>query len=382
MLLGKDVDPALRLAALNALAEWNSTSVLDHVTGRFRDLPAERPLNRDLLSPVISGLIRDADPLVSSAALATAINLNITIAADALFALVRSTGADSDVRIQALNVLKSQKSDGLDKVINELLESNDVRLRIRALQLLAMRNRAESAARITMTLNKSEDVRERQNAAALLGNVGTKSGDALIIDYLLMLADHKAADIGLEIMEAAAKRAGQNIQVAQAEDAFRTRRSANADSDPTAGFDECFVGGDDGRGQRLFSTHIAAQCIRCHRIGKTGSNVGPNLDGVASRRDAKYLLRSIVAPSADIEEKYRTQSVVLSSGKVVQGVLLKKDDSLMTLADAQGKGLLIDLDDVDETFEQKISIMPEMTKTLSRREIRDLLAYLLTLKKK
>ncbi len=111
MLLGKDVDPALRLAALNALAEWNSTSVLDHVTGRFRDLPAERPLNRDLLSPVISGLIRDADPLVSSAALATAINLNITIAADALFALVRSTGADSDVRIQALRTTREISDD-------------------------------------------------------------------------------------------------------------------------------------------------------------------------------------------------------------------------------------------------------------------------------
>jgi hypothetical protein len=56
-----------------------------------------------------------------------------------------------------------------------------------------------------------------------------------------------------------------------------------------------------------------------------------NLESIALKRDAKYLLRSIIAPSADIEPK--------------------------------------------------TSIMPEMTKPLSRREIRNLVAYLMTLRK-
>ena len=65
--------------------------------------------------------------------------------------------------------------------------------------------------------------------------------------------------------------------------------------DPTAAFDECLAGGDAERGKKTFMTHLTAACIRCHRVGKEGSTVGPNLEDVATKRDTKYLLRSIVA---------------------------------------------------------------------------------------
>ena len=127
---------------------------------------------------------------------------------------------------------------------------------------------------------------------------------------------------------------------------------------------------------------IRDRCARCHRVGKNGSTVGPNLQSIGRTRDTKHLLRAIVAPSADIEPKYRTQTIILDSGKSISGVLVRKNDSTTVLADNQGKEITINNDEIDDAVEQNISIMPDMTKALSRREIRDLVAYLQSLRKK
>jgi putative heme-binding domain-containing protein len=104
------------------------------------------------------------------------------------------------------------------------------------------------------------------------------------------------------------------------------------------------------------------------------------LADVGLRRDRQYLLRSIVLPSVDIDEKYRSQLLILDSGKIIQGLKLREEADTIVLADAEGKEVRVKLDEIDEAIEQKVSIMPEMTKTLTKREMRDLVAYLSTLK--
>lgn len=375
-----DAPVALRLDALQALRDWNSPPVLDRVTGRFRKFSsADRALSAEQLAPLMVRLIIDDNSRIRSAALATAAKLRIKVDEDALAALVRSADSASDVRLEALNALEVQRSSQLGQLIRDSLASEDVGLRIRALELLASRSKAEATKHIARVLAESDNTRELQRCVALLGEIGTDEADKLLSSQIVILPDNKAPAIRLEVIEAAAKRAEKNQLIAGILSRFEAHRRAAADADPIAAFDDCLVGGDERLGKELFMTHINAQCVRCHRIDQEGSNVGPSLDGVASRRDANHLLRAIIAPSADIDEKYRSQTVVLLSGKVVQGLLLKKDDRSMMLADAQGKEIRVDLDDVDESYEQKISIMPEMTKTLSRREIRDLLAFLRTL---
>ena len=100
--------------------------------------------------------------------------------------------------------------------------------------------------------------------------------------------------------------------------------------------------------------------------------------GAVRKRD--HILRALVDPSADIEPKYKTQMLVLSSGKVVQGLPLRKTKKETVLASAQGKEIRVLNDEIEDSLEQKISIMPDMKKTLTRRELRDLVAWLATLK--
>ena len=152
-----------------------------------------------------------------------------------------------------------------------------------------------------------------------------------------------------------------------------------AQQDSAALFSECLEGGSADRGRLLFANNITIQCIRCHQVGEQGSQVGPRLDGIASRRDAAHLLRAIIDPSADIEAEYRSVSVLLLSGRVVQGVLLAENDDSITIGDAEGQAIEISEDDIEDLLEQSTSIMPEMQEDLTRRQIRDLVAYLRTL---
>ncbi|MBC9868844.1 MAG: c-type cytochrome [Opitutae bacterium] len=62
--------------------------------------------------------------------------------------------------------------------------------------------------------------------------------------------------------------------------------------------------GDAGRGRKLFATHEIAACSRCHKIDGSGGDIGPALDGIASRKPSDYLRESIIDPQATMAEGY------------------------------------------------------------------------------
>jgi hypothetical protein len=88
-----------------------------------------------------------------------------------------------------------------------------------------------------------------------------------------------------------------------------------------------------------------------HDLGSLATTSRSNLESVGLKRDAQYLLRSIIAPAAEIELKYRSHIIVLVSGKTVQGLLLRKDDQQTVLADVQGKEVVVQNVQIDESLE-------------------------------
>lgn len=93
-------------------------------------------------------------------------------------------------------------------------------------------------------------------------------------------------------------------------------------------------GGDAAKGKAIFWKHEIAGCVRCHAVGGEGGVIAPKLDGIAARKDVAYLVRSMIDPNSEIAEGYPG----------------------------------------------KISPMPPMQLLLSDEEIRDVVAYLKTLK--
>lgn len=378
--VSKAAQTAWRLEALKCLEEWNNPPVLDRVTGRYREFDASnRDVDTNRVGQLISQLADSGDPKLTAAAMSAATALQIQLPTSALLEIVESDANDSDVRIAALKSLQSQQYPELPGIVQNAFNGPDARVRTQALKMIADFAPNDVAELVRKVLGQSDNNTERQSAVVLLGKNAGEAADGLLLDLVRQMSSGAAQEVWLETIEAATVRIAVNGEIAAALSKFREQKTDQL-SDIVREFQECLAGGDASRGSDVFMTHLEAQCIRCHRIGKTGSNVGPNLKEIGSKKQADYLLRSIVAPSADIDRKYRTQVVELTSGKTAQGLLLEQSESTMTLVDSQGKKTVIDKDDIDDVFEQSISIMPEMKKALSRREIRDLVAFLQTLK--
>ncbi len=58
------------------------------------------------------------------------------------------------------------------------------------------------------------------------------------------------------------------------------------------------LAGDAKRGEAIFWKHPTAACVLCHALKGQGSNVGPAMDGIATRQNAAYIKQSLLEPNA------------------------------------------------------------------------------------
>jgi putative heme-binding domain-containing protein len=125
----------------------------------------------------------------------------------------------------------------------------------------------------------------------------------------------------------------------------------------------------------------AAACVACHKIGDEGRVFGPDLTKLdAKKHTLEHLLRSILEPSKEIDPKYQTYTLVLSSGKQVTGMILSenaKEVKLIVDPIAKPEPIVIPAGSIVARKKQTISQMPKgLANKFSREEILDLLAYL------
>jgi putative heme-binding domain-containing protein len=137
--------------------------------------------------------------------------------------------------------------------------------------------------------------------------------------------------------------------------------------------------GNAERGGDIFRAAEKSQCVKCHRIGDLGGEMGPDLSGVGSRFSRVHLIESILEPSRTIAPSYHSIVVLLKDGRIMTGVKLKESDEAIVLGDSQGKEHSIFKKEIGETFAHPLSAMPEgLEKGLSDQEFVDLIAFLLS----
>ncbi|MDA0970466.1 MAG: c-type cytochrome, partial [Planctomycetota bacterium] len=183
----------------------------------------------------------------------------------------------------------------------------------------------------------------------------------------------------LELLEAAAAAKIPNLTEAVA--AFRGTQQARSRNGEAAVelWSECLTGGDADRGRSLFFGGSAASCRRCHQVNGQGGDVGPQLSGIAATRDSRSLLESIVAPSAVIAKGFETVVILTADGVVVSGIVREETDDAVSLMTPAGVLVTIPVADIDERATGLSGMPADLGTTLTRREIRDLVAYLATL---
>lgn len=161
------------------------------------------------------------------------------------------------------------------------------------------------------------------------------------------------------------------------------RRSANreASSPLLKALSPLLVGGDIGRGRQVFFGPKSA-CAVCHRVSGQGGLIGPNLTTIAEVRAGRDLLESVVYPSASIVQGYRAFSVETTDGAGHAGILVRETPEAVWLRGADLAEVKIERARIAAMTESAVSLMPQgLDAALSREELRDLLAFLQSLKK-
>lgn len=121
-------------------------------------------------------------------------------------------------------------------------------------------------------------------------------------------------------------------------------------------------------------------CQSCHRIFGKGLRLGPDLTDIGSLRSPEQLERSLLDPNADILPENRFYRVVTSDGTTIMGRLLNLDTFHVMMLDPKEQLRTFAKSDLREHGFATGSIMPSFRSTLSRQELTDVIAYLLTLK--
>jgi putative heme-binding domain-containing protein len=135
--------------------------------------------------------------------------------------------------------------------------------------------------------------------------------------------------------------------------------------------------GDATKGKALVESN---GCLACHRIGDTGSRVGPNLSGIGSRRTAERLQRSLVAPDEEVLPENRFVEVVLKDGSTVRGRLLNHDAMSVQLLDMKEQLRSLQTTEFRSYTIVTRGLMPSFETKLSMQEVADIVAFLASLK--
>jgi len=149
------------------------------------------------------------------------------------------------------------------------------------------------------------------------------------------------------------------------------------------------LAGDPARGRQVFEAD--ANCSSCHMVNGKGGRLGPDLSDVSTSRTSAALVESIRNPNQrlawgltestkEFAQEYRTVTLVTADGKKLRGVTLNEDQFTIQIMDFGQQVHSYDKSQLRELKVTRESLMPVYDdKTLSDRDLNDIVAYLLSL---
>jgi putative heme-binding domain-containing protein len=94
--------------------------------------------------------------------------------------------------------------------------------------------------------------------------------------------------------------------------------------------------GDARRGAVVFRAATSA-CLSCHKIGKQGGEVGPNLSAVGACIPPEEVVEGVFWPNRTVKAGFQAVAVELANGQVIQGIVKNETSRELVLQDAVGK---------------------------------------------
>jgi quinoprotein glucose dehydrogenase len=369
-----DIKDAVKAEALATLGSWANPSVLDRVDGRFRGKNERDPsVIRAKIQPFIAGFLTEKNPESIIAVAGMLANLNITSSNETLAQIFAET-KENKVKIAILPALNALKYEKIESIIKSGMEDKSENVRTTALSLLNNSNVSkETLPVLVQAIFAKGGVKEQQQLLVVMSKLESDKTLTILEDLIAKMRDKKiSANLSLELNEAVDATKSGKLKGMMA--TLKTNDSLMGE------YADVLFGGNRGDGRNIFNYNSTAQCARCHAVGSDGGNVGPNLSNIASELTREQLLQSLIEPSARLSPGYGNVSLKLKDGQEVYGVLMKETEGVLTIRTSDAEPLVIQTARIAKR-ENLPSSMPAMGGILSKREIRDLVDFLSSLKK-
>lgn len=125
-------------------------------------------------------------------------------------------------------------------------------------------------------------------------------------------------------------------------------------------------------GEQLYEKH----CQNCHQLRGRGLVVGPQLDGVVVRSQAR-LLQDILLPNANVDRAFRQSTLLLDNDEIVRGIVVPSARGAVRVVDSQGKGRDVTESQIVSRKDEGLSLMPaNFHELLTPKEVQALIAFI------
>ena len=370
-------DPeAMRVEAIAALSTWTSPSVLDRVDGWYRG-----EFSRDIegyqasASKVLMDLTTSNSHLIREEAVRALGELKISEANERLLAVL-SNDKDAKVRAESLRAIAKIPESPMDKALEQALSDKERSVRVAGLDLLEeLKIPDERKAALLDEVIQKRTVEEQQAAVTTLAKLDQNSTKAIFEKLLVQFEKGELPQaIELEFFEAMEKREDNQLK-----ERYDQVHESMSQDDLLASYSGSLYGGDLVKGRKIFFQHSTAQCIKCHAYDDFGGNAGPKLNGVGANLTREQLLEAIIDPSNRLAPGFGVVTLSLDNEEKLAGIKMDETEESITLKMGNQPDTLIMKSQILERKDAPSS-MPDMKQFLSRREIRDLVSFLVTLK--
>ncbi len=143
---------------------------------------------------------------------------------------------------------------------------------------------------------------------------------------------------------------------------------------------DVLASGNPEAGEKIYQ-RAELTCFACHQLKGAGGVIGPSLDTVGAGLSTDLLIESVLWPQRQLKEGYFSTVVSTKGGDTFSGYKEKDDAEFIYLKDtASGEVKAIQRVEISKITNAG-SLMPQgLTNSLSHGELRDLIAYLASLK--
>lgn len=372
-----NIPKALKAEALAVIGTWANPSVLDRVDGRFRGEKHRDPqMVIAKVKPFVSSFLANRDPDVLMATSKLIGYLEIGEYNERL-AEIFKTHKDAMVRSALLHDLAGLEYPGMENLIQQGMADPDEEVRGTALGMLdRMEISTGKLPEITKPVFDKGTVREQQQLIGVLGSMPLDKTQEIFEDLIRRWQQGNIApEVRLDILEAIDSTGSAALK--------EMTLGLHSETTLMEQYAEALYGGDRREGWRVFNRHPTAQCTRCHSLSNDGehesTSVGPSLQEIGLQLTREQLLEAVIDPSARIAPGYGVVMLTLTDDQVLTGTLLEEKETELVIKANNPEPIRIQTSRISKR-ENLPSSMPPVGSFLSKREIRDLVEFLASLK--